>query len=132
MAVPVATRREMLHPEAVCAHCGTTDNLTIDHIKPLSDEGGDERSNLQVLCGPCNSRKGGKRPPWGAGMVMCLSCRRMINPKGSPRCWQHPETPATKLADLWGVSTQEATDRAIAAALREEQHRVGQQDDLAD
>lgn len=42
-----------------CANCGTTDDLTVDHITPIS-AGGDlyDRTNLAVLCRPCNSRKG--------------------------------------------------------------------------
>jgi 5-methylcytosine-specific restriction endonuclease McrA len=40
-----------------CAKCGTTDNLTVDHIVPLARGGSDELSNLQLLCKPCNSSK---------------------------------------------------------------------------
>jgi 5-methylcytosine-specific restriction endonuclease McrA len=45
-----------------CRHCGTEANLTIDHIFPRALGGGDEMENLQVLCGPCNSRKGARVP----------------------------------------------------------------------
>lgn len=45
-----------------CLHCGATDQLHIDHINPVSNGGGNEYENLQVLCKPCNSRKG-FRPP---------------------------------------------------------------------
>lgn len=44
-----------------CAGCGVhfqKRNLTIDHIIPRSQGGGDERDNLQLLCGHCNSTKG--------------------------------------------------------------------------
>ena len=33
-------------------------NLTIDHIQPQSKGGTDQRENLQLLCGACNSVKG--------------------------------------------------------------------------
>ena len=41
-----------------CAHCRTTENLTVDHILAVSRGGSDELDNLQFLCQPCNSRKG--------------------------------------------------------------------------
>lgn len=48
-----------LHPW--CAQCGSRNDLTVDHIIPLSDLHPDLRyeiSNLQVLCRSCNSSKG--------------------------------------------------------------------------
>jgi len=33
-----------------CVECGTTENLTLDHIIPLSDGGTDDADNLTVLC----------------------------------------------------------------------------------
>lgn len=33
-------------------------NLTLDHIVPRAKGGTDERRNLQLLCGVCNSLKG--------------------------------------------------------------------------
>lgn len=40
-----------------CQHCGTDQDLTIDHIVPVSKGGGNELENLQVLCKSCNSKK---------------------------------------------------------------------------
>lgn len=41
-----------------CQHCGTTENLAIDHIIPVVRGGGNELTNLQVLCMRCNTLKG--------------------------------------------------------------------------
>ena len=41
-----------------CLCCGTTENLTIDHVVPVSKGGPNTLSNFQPLCKPCNSRKG--------------------------------------------------------------------------
>lgn len=43
-----------------CRRCGTTENLTVDHIIPVIAEGPDRLSNFQLLCRSCNSRKGGR------------------------------------------------------------------------
>lgn len=41
-----------------CLHCGSTRDLSLDHIWPWSLLGADTYENLQTLCRPCNSRKG--------------------------------------------------------------------------
>ena len=43
-----------------CQYCGSTKELTIDHIIPRSRGGGDTWENLVVACMPCNTRKSDK------------------------------------------------------------------------
>lgn len=43
-----------------CLNCGSTDNLSIDHIIPLSKGGKTIIQNLQTLCLTCNLRKGNR------------------------------------------------------------------------
>ena len=62
---PPSVWKEALYGEqgGDCNGCGThflPDNLTTDHIVPKSKGGTDHRTNLQLLCGRCNSRKGNR------------------------------------------------------------------------
>lgn len=43
-----------------CAICGNLENLSIDHIVPVSKGGTNTRDNIQPLCKSCNSRKGNR------------------------------------------------------------------------
>lgn len=43
-----------------CQYCGSTKNLTIDHIHPKSKGGEDTWSNLVVACNSCNTQKSDK------------------------------------------------------------------------
>lgn len=43
-----------------CNTCQATENLQIDHIKPVYFGGTDEDENLQVLCATCNIKKSNK------------------------------------------------------------------------
>lgn len=40
-----------------CVHCGKTERLSVDHIRPVALGGGDELTNLQCLCLWCNCSK---------------------------------------------------------------------------
>jgi 5-methylcytosine-specific restriction endonuclease McrA len=41
-----------------CLNCNTTKRLIVDHIIPRRRGGTNDYSNLQILCIPCNFRKG--------------------------------------------------------------------------
>lgn len=66
-----------------CQYCGklfTTAELTLDHVKPRSQGGGDAWDNLVCACVRCNAKKGG-RTPTQAGMHLI---RPAIRPKRNP------------------------------------------------
>lgn len=51
-----------------CLACGAADDITLDHVIPVAMNGPTTMSNVQPLCGICNSAKGVKiidyRPEW--------------------------------------------------------------------
>ena len=46
-----------------CVYCNTTENLTIDHIIPLSEGGTNAASNLRILCDNCQKKYHGTDKP---------------------------------------------------------------------
>lgn len=44
--------------ENKCVNCGETEELSIDHIRPLSEGGVNIIENMQLMCVSCNRRKG--------------------------------------------------------------------------
>ncbi len=46
--------------QPVCQLCGTSNDLTVDHMNPVSNGGKAIEGNVQSLCGPCNSWKSNK------------------------------------------------------------------------
>jgi 5-methylcytosine-specific restriction endonuclease McrA len=55
--------KELFDNNKKCNYCGSTENLQVDHIHPVSKGGKTELSNLQVLCRSCNASKGNKVIP---------------------------------------------------------------------
>jgi hypothetical protein len=41
-----------------CVECGAKENLEFDHIIPVAEGGATTERNIQLLCEPCNRRKG--------------------------------------------------------------------------
>ncbi len=69
--VPSVTRREILRRDKYsCQYCGSTKQLTLDHVIPLSKGGKHTWDNVVVACEPCNNSKGA-RTPQQAGLSLC-------------------------------------------------------------
>jgi hypothetical protein len=59
-AIPRSLRQQVMERDAYrCTLCGDWHNLELDHIYPVWRGGEDTAENLRVLCGDCNSLKGG-------------------------------------------------------------------------
>lgn len=66
-----------------CQYCGRvfpTADLSIDHVMPRAQGGGDTWTNLVCACIRCNARKGG-RTPEQAGMLLI---REPVKPRRNP------------------------------------------------
>ena len=59
---PKGLKQELMrHQNNTCVYCGyrrTARTLDIDHMIPAVRRGSNDTSNLQVICRPCNQRKG--------------------------------------------------------------------------
>jgi 5-methylcytosine-specific restriction endonuclease McrA len=54
-------RAEAIAQHPYCAWCGSAEDLTGDHITPLSKGGTNDAANVRVLCRSCNSRRGNRQ-----------------------------------------------------------------------
>jgi hypothetical protein len=61
-----------------CRWCGSSEQLTLDHVIPQAAGGSDATDNLQTLCRSCNASKGSRPdrcPPRLLPVVeLCLGC----------------------------------------------------------
>jgi 5-methylcytosine-specific restriction endonuclease McrA len=58
-AIPTDVKQLVCHRDrGSCRMCGSNNELQFDHIIPISAGGSSTETNLQILCGPCNRRKG--------------------------------------------------------------------------
>lgn len=60
--------KQKLRDKSSCNRCGSTKNLTKDHIIPLAilralGMSGNDKENLQILCQTCNNTKGSQLDP---------------------------------------------------------------------
>jgi 5-methylcytosine-specific restriction endonuclease McrA len=63
-----------------CGHSFPTSELSIDHVKPRAQGGGDTWENLVCACVRCNARKGGRTPDQASMQLT----RKPIRPKRNP------------------------------------------------
>jgi len=63
-----------------CLSCGTSENIEIDHVMPVSLGGSNDLDNLQPLCHRCNSKKAGRyidfRGPNASGEAVLVPARQ--------------------------------------------------------
>jgi 5-methylcytosine-specific restriction endonuclease McrA len=60
--VPFSKRNVMVRDGFTCQYCGSIEELTIDHVLPISRGGKSTFENCVTACKPCNSRKTNKLP----------------------------------------------------------------------
>lgn len=78
--VPPVSRREVFRRDNhTCQYCGSTKQLTIDHVLPRSKGGLHIWSNVVAACATCNSRKG-DRTPAQAKMQLLTKPKAPIHP----------------------------------------------------
>ena len=57
------TRRAVFARDGwACQYCGSSSNLTVDHVIPRSKGGSSSWENIVASCAPCNRRKGDRLP----------------------------------------------------------------------
>ena len=60
--VPFSKKNVMIRDGFICQYCGTTKDLTIDHVRPKSFGGKSTFENCVTACKNCNNKKSNKLP----------------------------------------------------------------------
>ncbi|ADY26398.1 HNH endonuclease [Deinococcus proteolyticus MRP] len=61
-AVPFNRRNVLRRDSFECQYCGSSENLTLDHVLPRSRGGRHEWTNVTTACRECNQSKGSRTP----------------------------------------------------------------------
>jgi len=78
--VPPVNRGEVLRRDGhTCQYCGSTKNLTIEHVIPRSKGGSHRWENVVTACSGCNSNKG-DRTPTEARMTLDTPPKAPVHP----------------------------------------------------
>lgn len=88
--VPPVSRREVFRRDNhTCQYCGSTKQLTIDHVIPRSKGGPHIWSNVVAACETCNSKKGNLTPAQ-ANMPLLTKPKAPVHPAiaFSEQFWQ--------------------------------------------
>lgn len=93
--VPDTVRREVIKRDSEsCVICNSTNDLTIDHIRPVAIGGGNEIENLRTLCRSCNGKRnaelrwnpdGSITHPLGEGAPITPTPQPQPKPKPKPK-----------------------------------------------
>jgi 5-methylcytosine-specific restriction endonuclease McrA len=92
--IPPVNRRELLRRDNhTCQYCGSTRNLTIDHLIPRSKGGAHTWDNVVTACGTCNGQKG-DRLLSETGMILQAKPKAPIHPAiaFAERFWKEQES----------------------------------------
>jgi hypothetical protein len=74
-----------------CRQCGATYDLQFDHIISVALGGGSTADNLQILCGPCNRRKGaGLTSGYSSPMTQQSAAATSNPPPSNEPWWKQP------------------------------------------
>ncbi len=105
--VPRDTHRRKITRRAVfardswmCQYCGSSSNLTVDHVVPRSKGGHSSWENIVASCAPCNRRKGNNLPRQ-VGMTLRRAPR-----SPSPHIFIHVASPS--IPPVWRQYLPEA------------------------
>ena len=96
--LPPVNRRGILRRDHnSCQYCGSTKNLTLDHVIPRSRGGRHTWENVVAACAPCNLKKGSRslrqvgfslrKPPRQPGAQELLNMGRKFPPNHLHESW---------------------------------------------